>query len=307
MVVPQRKMALNESATIFWLIIPVVAILLILATVILQDPLAFNKFVSIKEGPPPPPLLIASSRLDVASLIGRIPYKPVPEALYAVEPALKFHLTIEEGRGNCSNLVFGIAYYLDQHGIDYQIIHVLKKEDFLHGVGHVLIRVPYTYKGESRVGLVDVLEGGLPLQSGHLMSLGDLANDVSGDVSILSLNPATDAWTPYYGKALKNTVVGYMTADEVNRYMDFIHRIYFPLGSLMAEKYLYDGASILLGFYPKIYVASLQETFGAEFPQQHFYVSVLWAFRILGLLLPVLLVACSVLRYREIRDGPSSG
>lgn len=226
------------------------------------SPVAFQKFSMIKFVEPFELTLAKPERwIDVKGIIKNIPYKQNVEMIYEVEPKQKYQKTIKQGYGNCSNLAFGLAYYLGRHNYKYQIIHLLPPEGFLMGQGHTVINAPYVINGKKHYGIIDILEGGLPTNNGVFIDLNSLRNGGFTNPSILSLNPNKDNTSPYYGEFLNRSVIGVLAHNEIKSYFDFVESIYIPLGNKKLEKIFYDGLSIIFGYYPYAYVnASDYET-----------------------------------------------
>ena len=128
--------------------------------------------------------------LDVASVVGAIPYRQNP--VWTVEPERKYQQTIVEGFGNCSQKTFGLAYLLDQSGVDYQVIHLLPPERFLIGGGHTVMRTRYRYRGSERVGIVDLLAAGLPVSASGYADIDALAAGPLADFRFELLNSEAD-------------------------------------------------------------------------------------------------------------------
>ena len=111
------------------------------------------------------------------------------------------------------------------------------------------------------VGLVDVLEGGLPQRARLPIDVEQLTEGAIADFSIRSLNAKKDDASDFYADLLQRSTVGWIASADVQRYFTFLQRVHVPLGSAKLEKWLYDGAAVLLGFYPPIHVRSVAATF----------------------------------------------
>ena len=276
-------------------IIPLTLLVLGVGIVILLGPLAFLKSLSIRPTTDIAGLinLDETNRVDIEGILSRIPYH---ENTYVqtLLPKDKYKKTILDGYGDCSNLSYGLAYYLNDQDIDYQLVHFLYRDGFLTGKGHVALQTSYTLNDKEFTGIVDVLEGGLPVIKGNFVNLHDLFANRVGNGSILSLSPVKDNRSKYYTHDfLDESVIGVMTGREIEDYYNFLEVIYVPLGSEQLEKYVYDGISVLAGKYPAVYVAesdyrSLFENHGAV---KFISVSVLWIFRICVLLIIGALIA----------------
>ncbi len=165
--------------------------------------------------------------LDVAAVVGAIPYRPQP--VWTVDPSRKYHQTIIEGFGNCSQKTFGLAFLLDQTGIDYQVIHLLPPDRFLIGGGHTVLRTRYRYQGSERVGIVDLLEAGLPVSASGYADIDTLAAGPLADFRFELLNATTDGVSGFYGDFLNEAVLAYIPASEIARYFRFLETVYVPL------------------------------------------------------------------------------
>lgn len=263
--------------------------LLMVLIVAVCNPMAFKKFNSIVEQTPEKNIMLSGKALDVKTFLASIPYSKNMQMIYAVDPAVKYAHTIAGGKGNCSNLVFGAAYYLDKCGIDYQIIYFLPPEKFLRGEGHVVLRTRYLLDGKEHVGIVDVLEGGIPCSGGKFLDVADVSKGAVSDFSIMSLNAEKDNESSYYGSFLDNTSIGWTSADEVNRYFRFIERIYVPLTNYKVEKYAYDGLALIAGFLPKIRVTCAADLFGKYKLERIFFIFSAWILRMAVFLIPLVI------------------
>ncbi len=220
----------------------------------LTSPIAFQKSVVIEfldrsqyEQPKP------RSYVDIRAVLEPIPYKG--GMVYEVHPRQKYLRTLQEGYGNCSNLAFGLAYFLRDQNVAYQIVYILPPEDFLKGGGHMVVNMPFALDGAREYGIVDVLEGGLPKSDGKFVDLELLEKGSLTKPSILPMNSAKDDQSKYYGEFLDSSVIGIATSDEINAYFSFIEMIYVPLGRPRVEKMLYDSLAIVFGYYPTLCVA----------------------------------------------------
>jgi len=229
------------------------SVLIISGYFVIRSPLAFQKSVVIKASDIDELLYVGNNGIDIEKLIGAIPYKN-GGMIYEIEPELKFNKTIIKGYGNCSNLSYGLAFYLGKLNHKYNIIAFLHRNDFLDGVGHVVVQTTYKLEGENHSGIIDLLEGGLPKNGEKFLDLKDLIRGDMDNVLIMPFNDDKDDLSPYYGEFLNNSIIGVITYKEVEEYFDFLKSIYLPLGNKKLEKYIYDGIAILTGKYPYIYV-----------------------------------------------------
>ncbi|QOJ32008.1 MAG: hypothetical protein HRU81_07825 [Gammaproteobacteria bacterium] len=193
--------------------------------------------------------------LDVRTALGKIPYNSTAQ-VFAINPPDRYQRTIIEGNGNCSNFVNGLAYQLIHDGVSFQIAHFLHIEDFLRGVGHSALNVPYEIDGQHHIGIVDVAEGGIPMMKSRNLTLADLAAGGLHDVTIEPLNSRQDRASPYYGPFLDGSILGIMDGAATARYFRFLERIYVPLGGRKLETYMYRGLAIVFALYPPVVVTA---------------------------------------------------
>lgn len=276
---------------LIWLYLPLVGLAATGVFLAAKYPVAFQKVNSIEvvqEGlacTPP----TTQRNFDVEEVIGGIPYAQDPTDVFSILPRVKYEKTIEEGNGNCSNLVFGMSYALLLSGVDFRIVHLMP-DDFLLGAGHTVIRVPMERKGKSFVGILDILNAGIPVSTDVPVDLPALRK--TPKISIASLNPLRMPQQVYYQPAfLNSTVNGCIDSQQVQIYFSFLDRYYVPIGSERLEKYLYDGLAVFAGAYPSIRVSpqSFETLFGQRMWVYYGFKSALWLFRILALLMPLAL------------------
>ncbi len=227
--------------------------------------------------------------LDVAGVVGAIPYRP--NSVWTVEPSRKYQQTIVEGFGDCAQKTFGLAYLLDQTGVDYQVIHMLPPDRFLIGGGHTVMRTRYHYRGSEHVGIVDLLEAGLPVSASGYADIDALAAGPLADFRFELLNTETDGTPSFYGDYLDDVVLAYIPASEIARYFRFLETVYVPLGSERLEKHLYDGLALMLGFYPTIYVPEYARLVEGREVEWLTYRSALWVLRSALVGMPPLMLA----------------
>lgn len=264
-------------------------------------PYGFQKLNTIVPADGFEPLRRPSVPVDIAGIIGRAPFRP--GAAVSADPARKYRLTVEEGTGNCSERAFGLAWKLRQSEIDLQIVHLLPRSDFVQGRGHSVIRIPYEDGGATRVGLVDLLEGGLPSSGGQPLDIEDLTHGSIADFEIRSLTRLQDSESPYYEDSLDNVSIGYIPAREIDRYFDFIEWIYVPLGNDRLEKIFYDGLALIVGVLPKVYVPDHENLVRAHRVEMWLQNAALWVQRLMFLGLPVVLVVEAGIWFRTARGS----
>ena len=288
---------------LLWLYLPVAILTLAFLTAAAVSPVAFQKVNAIRvrangEACSAPDL---AEYLDVDRVIGAIPYLESPGDVFSVSPEEKHRRTILEGDGNCSNLVFGLSYDLIQKGIDFEVVHLLPS-GFLAGEGHTVLRVPMVLNGERFLGILDVLNAGVPVAASGPIDLGELR--ITDDISVLPLNPRRPPQNVYYGaEFLRGTVDGCISSSEIEAYFSFLDRFYVPLGSRIIEKYAFDGLALAVGAYPTIRVSTpaFDTLFEDRMGVYYGFRSALWWFRIVMVFGPVALVFELVQARRAVR------
>jgi len=231
--------------------------------------------------------------LRVDEFIGTIPYQENPRMIWDVVPQEKYKKAILEGGGNCSNLVFGASYYLLSHDIKFFIIHLFSKDHFLSGVGHTVLGVDYTRQGARMLGLVDILEGGLPLNRlNKALSVDDFIGeslDFDGGKrqeknQLISLSILKDDTVNYLtNEYMDSVVVGVIPSQDVNVYFTFIDSLYFPLGNKRIEKMFFDWAAAVAGVLPRASVSRRNFVILFDDDNYHTYLVshvALWLFRL---------------------------
>jgi hypothetical protein len=137
-------------------VILLLAIFLLSGYFLTTSPVAFQKSAAIKFVEESKMVLSEpKGYIDIQKILYQIPYKKGGIG-YEVQPKQRYSKTIQNGYGNCSNLAFGLAYYLNQQNHEYQIIHLLPPNNFLKGGGHTVINTPYLIKGKKTYGIVKV-------------------------------------------------------------------------------------------------------------------------------------------------------
>lgn len=261
--------------------------LLTLGTVA-SRPYAFQKLNTVVPVEGFEPLHASPQPVDIAGIIESAPF--VPGTAVTADPARKYRLTIEQGTGNCSERAFGLAWKLRQSGVDLQIVHLLPHAGFVRGEGHTVIRIPYAMDGSERVGVVDLLEGGLPTDHGEPLDIDELSHGAIDDASIRSLTPLQDDESSYYGEFLDRVSIGFIPAREIDPYFEFIERVYVPLGNDRLEKYVYDGLALLVGVLPETHVPEYQILVEDHTTELWLHRSALWIMRSLIFVIPAILV-----------------
>ena len=119
--------------------------------------------------------------------------------------------------------------------------------------------------------------------------------------SMLSLNHNKDDVSPYYGDFLDGSIIGIIRHDDASSYFNFIEAIYIPLAHVYVEKILYDGISVVLGYYPTIFVSvdDYESLFGGNKMIRVASIILLISIRILIGFLLLLIVLCLFHMVRE--------
>lgn len=273
--------------------------LLVLITIIALLPEAFQKCCTIRNIASKKILNITENKtLDVKQYIGAIPYTDKyniekSNMIYDVNPYEKYKATVLEGKGNCSNLVFGTAYYLNISKIDYQIIHILPHESFLNGGGHSVMRLPYLLDNRKVIGIVDVAGGGIPQYKGKALDIADFQKENISKFTIRSFSNIRNSTLPYNNYYLGSDMTfGYITSTEIKRYFEFVEKYekYIPDNSPKMKKYITDGVAVVLGYYPKIYVLDVKYLFKGHRVKQIFFIISLWVLRVSLLIIPFIIL-----------------
>jgi len=219
--------------------------------------------------------------VEPQSLISEIPYER--GRFVDVLPSRRYEKSIENGRGDCSNLAYGAAYLFIRENIDFSILHLLRVPGFPSGEGHVSLEVALQLDGEPKSAILDLLEGGVLQNDDGYISSADLIEDTPQGIIIRPFHPKKDRRSAYYTyKNLARTVLGFTPKKEVARYFKFVDALYINLGHRSLERYLFDSTALLLGIFPNIYVNAEDLTRIDEFYSVDRILSIflLWAVRI---------------------------
>ncbi|MBI1304223.1 MAG: hypothetical protein GC172_10610 [Phycisphaera sp.] len=219
------------------------------------SPIAFQKLMSLSTEPPiEPDWSTASQPVDIAQVIGAIPYSG-SEGIAAVLPSEMYERTILDGGGNCANKSRGLAYYLEQRGLPFERVELLKPDGFLRGQGHVIVRALVMHENEPCVALIDMLEGGLPVRGGSTIDLPDLLASDPFTIEILPLNWRMDRYSEYYGGFLDEVIVARVSDDEIVSFFRFLEEVYVPLGLDRFERIVFNALAIVQGKFPLLHVS----------------------------------------------------
>lgn len=261
----QLKLLLKRKLLIITLLFVLVNVLATLFF-LLTSPVALQKSLSIKSGDVVElfdavdykGLPNKTGVLDVGGFIKDIPFKKNTQMQYLVLPRSRYEKSIQEGEGNCSNLIYGAAFYLIEKKQAFQIVHLLPIGSFLNGKGHTVINIQYWLDSFGVLsGIVDVKGAGLPITNGHPITLRQLIQH--DEVSrIMPLNSVDTNSLFYYDKKfLDGAVIGLIPSESVVAYFGFIEKIYVPLMGGKFDKYFFDGLSLIYGFFPETVVSSV--------------------------------------------------
>lgn len=255
-----------------------------------SDPVAFQKVgamsgVSIQS-------FDSATVVDVGPILRAMPDRGIEGSnttVYDVLPLRKRHRTLDEGWGNCSSLVFGMAAELDAEGKEYRIIHLMPLEHFLDGTGHTLLRAKFAMPEGPRLGLVDVAAAAIPRSAGRPLEPEDLGRGQIPGFRLDPVRPESEDWTPFYAEDFQtDLMLGRITSADLARYFRFLEAVYVDAGlPPRVEKVLYDGLALVLGVYPTIYADRLAEARERHRLRFAMHETSLWTLRIA----PFLLVA----------------
>jgi hypothetical protein len=274
-----------------------VIVFLVAICFLIESPIAFQKASSIAVGSDPAlDWERPSPVLDARRVIGSIPYQS-PEAIFEVLPQRIYECTMLEGRGNCANKVRGLSVFLVKAGIPFHRVDMLPIDGFLYGMGHTLARVKYELDGQTRVGLIDVLEGALLVEGSKPMDLGELRRAKPFTIELLPINKRCDGASEYYGTFLEGSVIGTTDPNETRRYFRFIESIYFPVGELRFQRLCFNAIAVVCGQFPftRVSQADYERLFKGRMIVVYAASALRWSAR----LLVVLFAASIVLRVAE--------
>jgi hypothetical protein len=248
-----------------------------------------------------------AASLDVERFIGSIPFRST-EALYEVRPRRLYELTMARGLGNCANKSRGMSYHLLRAGIPFQRIDLIHVDAFVFGSGHTMIRTKYSYRGVTRTGLVDVLEGSLPEIDEVPIDLPELRAAAPFQIAVHPLSPRVDGSSDYYGTFLEASVISVTPMEDTERYFEFIEAVHFPIGSERVSRIVFNGLAVLADRIPRrcVSAADYERLFGSRM----YIVNAAWALRVSAraviVLLPVFMLLNAVVLVRRLRRSRRS-
>jgi hypothetical protein len=190
-----------------------------------------------------------------AALIAPIPYDEFEESPWVIEPDVRVHLVFELGLGNCAYMSRGLGRVLQKEGVPYTVVWIMDREQTRAGVGHTVVECPIQLGETTTIGLIDMLEGGVPEVDGRAINVTDLIRHSSmPEARIRSFNAHKDERSVYYGPLLEDSVIGVTTGEDMNRYFEFLKLTYFDVGYPRIEKLIYNVGGMVLGVFPPVYI-----------------------------------------------------
>ena len=177
----------------------------------------------------------------VKDLIKGIPYVET-ENNFLIDPRKNYISTIKNGKGNCSNLVYGAAFKLLNDKKDFKIIHFFGI-NWERGGGHTVLLLNI----EDQLVFLDVLEGGI------WKPIGKFDLKQNNEVEFINLNYLKKLRYHYFPRVLDNPL-GCIDDYDVEKYFNFLDNIYFKIGNPILEVYIYQLICLLFKKYPEIEV-----------------------------------------------------
>ena len=271
-------------------------------------PVAYQKIMSLSTDPIPELDWDAERRVfNAEAAVGAIPYSG-SDGLALVLPSQLYEATMLNGYGNCANKCRGLSYYLEQRNMRFQRVELLPVENYLRGSGHVLVRAKYAYRDQVRVGMIDMLEGGLLSRDGVPIDLEELKAASPFTVAITPLNVRCDRQSDYYGTFLETVAFAVADSQAIQRYFRWVEMVHVPLGEARYERFMCNASAIVFGRFPKLHVSQadfdrlIAPNLGVYLMAQ----AMTWATRILLVLLPVIgAIVVFLTRQRRARSARS--
>lgn len=273
------------------------------------SPVAFQKSISVTSVSQDEFIEIVNDEtfinheLDIPGIIEKIPYSK-SDMVYEVLPERLHNKTVVDGNGNCSNLSFGLAYRLLNEKHKCQIIHFLPINGFLMGDGHTVVNTSYKYQNKRYNGILDVIEGGIPLLNKAPLGVTNIMTGKNVvDIDFMPLNNLKDSLSDYYNEEFQSTsVIGVIPQNEIQEYFNFMSTAYVPFyaKNKKVEKILFNGLSVIFGSFPNIYVT--ESDYSTLF-ENHFTTKILAYVLIFSLRIIMLLVLLLTLLYLIILIG----
>lgn len=170
-------------------------------------------------------------------------------------PTSKYRRAILEGRGNCSNLSFGMAYGLEKMHRDFRVvIFLMTPLTRFAPDGHIVLQTSVDLGGRTEKGILDLGERGVAFKDDRSARLRDIRDGGVKGISISRLAPYRPEGPTFYERVPGKVLVGVITAGDCRKYYDFLSSVYFPLGNGKLEKYLYEAIALVAGRYPPVYI-----------------------------------------------------
>ena len=251
------------------------------------QPVAFQKVMALATTPARESDWESGPALDLKGFIGSIPFRG-SERVNLVRPSQLYQVCIREGQGNCANKSRGLSWFLTNEGMPFQRLDLLPIDGFLEGKGHTLVRTRYSIDGQVRVGVIDLLEGGVPTLRYQPIDLRDLQSAAPYSLGLLTFSPRVDDRSDYYGSFLENLAIGVVEGPQVSRYLQFLERWHVDFGRPSYERIAYAAFAIVIGIFPETHVTTDQyEAMRASAPWTFRTAHTLtWCARALIVLLP---------------------
>lgn len=298
-----RALRFTDLLTLGCLMAVVAAVTYFLQT----HPIAYQKSMALVTTPAQESNWTEGPTLDLPGFIRAIPFRG-SERVNLVRPSQLYQACIQEGAGNCANKSRGLSWFLINEGIPFQRIDLLPVDGFLEGKGHTLIRTHYVIDGGARVGVVDLLDGGVPTFRDVPIDLSELEHAAPYSLGLLTFSPRVDDQSDYYGSFLESAVIGVVEGEKISRYLRYLERWHVDFGYPTYERVAYASFAIVIGIFPKTHVAPEQyEAMRATAPWTFRIAWVLtWCARALLVLLPLTVTLHIVRRLLRPRAGSDS-
>jgi len=221
------KYKINIIQYFFRVVITVLLSLIILLSLfflILHYPISLQKALTIKSASDQKTELQNykygnnNYEFDIEQFISSIPYNN-DQTMYTVLPKNRFEESILNGDGNCSNLVYGAAYYLLKKNLDFEIVYMLPVDNFLFGYGHTLLQMEFKFKDLNlQYGIIDFREAVIPTIQGIPKGINEL-NDPRSSIELYEINSLNRERMNYFDQSyLVNKVFGTVRSEEIKRY-----------------------------------------------------------------------------------------
>ena len=298
-----RVLRLTDLLTLGCLLVVAGAVTFFLST----QPIAYQKSMALVATPPRESDWSRGPALDLPGFIRAIPFRG-SEGVNLVRPSQLYKACIQEGAGNCANKSRGLSWFLTNEGIPFQRLDLLPIEGFLDGKGHTLVRTRYEIDGQARVGLVDMLEGGVPSYRNVPIDLKELQQAAPYSLGLRTFSARVDDQSDYYGSFLESVVIGVVEGEQISRYLRYLERWHVDVGLPSYERVAYAGFAIIIGIFPKTHVTPEQyQAMRASAPWTFRIAHTLtWCARALLALLPLTVVLHIVRRFRRQRANSNS-